>query len=100
MEVLHKNTVEPLVFNMRDRLETLTDMSTVTNLIFDVKDKEGNDEVTGGTPTTDGMNVICLIDTSGVGWTEDEYHVFIGFDDGAASPYLFAGKFRLTEHPF
>lgn len=96
MEVLMKNTIEPVVINLRDRLQGLTDMATVSNLKFDVKDKDGNLQVTDGIPTTNGMKVICLIDTTGVGWTEDEYHVFIKYTDGSSSPYLFAGKFRLT----
>lgn len=100
MEVLVKDTVEPLIVDMRDRLENTTDMSTVANLRFDVKDKDGNVALANGVPSTDGMKVICPIDTTGLGWEEDEYHVFIKFTDGSMSPVLFAGKFRLTLHPF
>lgn len=99
MEVLVKNTVEPIIVDMRDRLENIADMATVTNLRFDVKDKDGNAEITNGIPTTDGMKVICLIDTTASSWTEDEYHLYVKYTDGSATPYLFAGKFRLTNVP-
>jgi hypothetical protein len=99
MEVLVKNTVEPLIVDMRDRLESISDLATVTNLRFDVKDKDGNAQVTNGIPTPNGMKAICVIDSTGVGWTEDEYHVYIKFQDGSTTPYLFAGKFRLTNIP-
>lgn len=99
MEVLVKNTVEPLIVDLRDRLEHISDLATVTNLRFDVKDKDGNAAVSNQVPATEGMKMICTIDTTGVGWTEDEYHIYVGFQDGSTHPYLFAGKFRLTNIP-
>jgi hypothetical protein len=99
MEVLVKNTVEPLIVDMRDRLETITSMASVSNLRFDVKDKDGNTELANGIPSVSGMKVICPIDTTGAGWLEDEYHLYIKFQDGSMSPVLFAGKFRLTLIP-
>jgi hypothetical protein len=98
--VLKKGTIEPLIVDMRDRLETITDMSTVTNLRFDVTDMAGNAEVTNGIPSTDGMRVVCLIDTTGAGWvapdqTGEEYRLYIRFTDGSAAPLLLVGKFRV-----
>jgi hypothetical protein len=103
MEILKKNTVEPLVVDMRDRLTTITNMSTVTNLRFDVIGKDPVTEadvvkISNGVPTTNGMKVICVIDTStGGGWASAEYRVYIKFTDGSTSPILFAGKFRVED---
>src|SRR5688500_5257214 len=104
--VLQKNTIEPLVVYILDRLETLTDMSTVSNLRFSIKDSAGNIEVASGTPSTDGMKVICLIDTTGASWDADlvasgiqgdEYRLYITFVDGSATPLLLVGKFRVED---
>lgn len=99
---LKKGTIEPLIVDMRDRLENITNMATVTNLRFDIKDMAGNTEVSNGVPTTDGMKVICLIDTTGVGWvtsphTGEEYRLYVKFTDGSAAPLLLVGKFRVED---
>ena len=95
--VLNKGTIEPVIVNMRDRLENVLDMAAVTNLRFDVKDSAGNAEVTNGVPSTDGMKVICVIDTTGVGWTTDEYRLYLKFTDGSTTPELLVGKFRVED---
>lgn len=98
--VMQKGSVEPIVIDMRDRLENLTDMGTVSNLRFSVKDSAGAVEVAAGTPSTDAMKVICLIDTTGASWsapdqTGDEYRLYLTFQDGSATPLLLIGKFRV-----
>lgn len=104
--VLQKGTIEPLIVDMRDRLETITNMATVTNLRFSVKDRAGNIEIASGIPTTDAMKVICLIDTTGASWDQDivkagvqgdEYRLYISFTDGSAAPLILVGKFRVED---
>lgn len=95
--VLNKGTIEPVIISMRDKLETVDDMADVTNLRFDVKDSAGNAEVTNGLPTTAGMKVICVIDTTGAGWTTDEYRLYLKFTDGSTNPELLVGKFRVED---
>jgi len=101
MDILKKNTVEPFIVDLRDRLQNIVDMATVTNLRFDVKHwvaEVDTTKIANGVPSTDGMKVICPIDTStGGGWISDEYRLYIKFTDGTMSPILFAGKFRVED---
>ena len=97
-EVLKQGTIEPLIVNLRDRLGTIDDLATdVTNLRFDVIASDGTTfKVTNGVPSTVGTKAICLIDTTtGGGWPDDEYTLWIKYTDGSASPVLYAGKFRV-----
>jgi len=95
--VINKGSIEPIIVNMRDRLENILDMAAVTNLRFDIKDKADNVEVLNGIPTTAGMKVICVIDTTGVGWITDEYRLYLKFTDGSTNPELLVGKFRVED---
>jgi hypothetical protein len=95
--VLNKGTIEPVIVSMRDKLENIDDMATVTNLRFDVKDSAGVTEILNGVPSTSGMRVICVIDTTGVGWTTDEYRLYLKFTDGVTNPELLVGKFRVED---
>jgi hypothetical protein len=97
LEVLKKGTVEPLIVDLRDRLENITDMATVTNLRFDVLDPDDVVMMSNATPATDLMKVICVIDTTGVGWVNNEYRLYIKYTDGSTSPILLVGKFRVED---
>ena len=98
LEVIKQGSIEPLIVNLRDRLEGINDLGTdVTNLRFDVIAPDGTTvKISNGIPTTSGMKAICLIDTTtGGGWADGEYSLWIKYTDGSASPILFAGKFRV-----
>jgi len=101
VDILKKNTVEPVLVSLRDRLQNITDLSTVTTPRFDVRDSADVLKITNGIPTFDAdhpMTAICLIDTStGGGWASDEYRLYFKYTDGSSMPILFAGKFRVED---
>jgi hypothetical protein len=98
MEVLKKGSIEPILVSLRDALENITDLSTVTNLRFDVKDSAGNTEITNQAATYEGMTAICLIDTTAVGLTAGEpYRLYLKFTDGSQAPILGPITFRIED---
>jgi hypothetical protein len=96
MEVLKKGTVEPLLVNLRDALENITDLTTVTNLRFDVVDKDGNVDINNQACSSEGMVAICLIDTTpGAFVAGEQYNLYLKYTDGSASPILGPIRFRI-----
>lgn len=97
MEVIKKGSVEPLLVSLRDRLENILTLATVTGLVFDVKSKDEATTVQSNVATTfKDMTVICLITTTLAGYVAgSEYNLYLKFSAGSESPVLGPVKFRI-----
>lgn len=109
MEVIKKGSIEPLLVPLKDRLNNITTLTSVTNLKFDTKKKEDNSAAeTGKTIAIDTdypMWAICEIDTSGslydaandtTGET-GEYKLYIKYAIGTEAPILGPIFFRVED---
>lgn len=105
MEVLKKGTIEPLMIPLRDRLNNVTSLLTVSNLFFDTKKKADNSAVqTNALITVDSdypMIAICEIDTTLAGYdvTPDdaEFKLYIKYTTGTEAPLLGPIYFRVED---
>ena len=100
-ERLQKGTKEWLIYDITDKLGNLTDLGG-TNARFDVYDTTGTKIVSQASLSYIGMEAYALIDTTNVNFTPNAtvpYQVFLQFDTGPESPYLFGGDFFLDPSP-
>lgn len=89
MEVLKKGTNEPILVSLRDALENITSLASVSNLRFDVKDKAGALLITDQVATYEGMVAICVVNTTPAGFVAgDQYRLYLKFTDGSQSPII------------
>lgn len=100
MEVLKKGSVAPLVLPLRDRLNNVVDLATLTNLRFDTKKKsddtacETNKAV--ALDVDNPMYAICEIDTTLSAYTAgEEYKLYLKFTSGSTAPILGPEFFRV-----
>jgi hypothetical protein len=99
-ETLRKGTVEWLIYDVTDKLGNLNDLAG-TNARYDVYDPTGTKIVTQTSLSTDGMQAYALMDTTGSNFVPNSlpYRVYLQFDTGPESPYLFGGDFILIAVP-
>jgi hypothetical protein len=102
MEVLDKGTVEALIVALRDRLDNVTDLSTVSNRFFDVRRKEDDSPVqTNVAWTIDAdfpMSAICEIDTTLPAYVAgDTYKLYLKYTSGSESPVKGPLYFRVED---
>lgn len=102
MEVLKKGSVEALLVPVRDRLNNVSNLNTVSNLQFDTKKKSDNSAVqTGAATTIDSdypMTAICEIDTTLAGYVGgEEYKLYLKYTTGTESPILGPVFFRVED---
>ena len=102
MEVLEKGTIESLVVAVRDRLDSVTDLSTVNNRFFDVRKKSDDSAVQTNIPwTVDAnfpMSAICEIDTTLSGYVAgDTYKLYLKYTSGSENPVKGPLEFRVEE---
>lgn len=102
MEVLKKGTVEPILLPTRDRLNNVTDLSTVSGLSFDTKKKSDGSAVETSVPVTLDpdwpMTAICLITTTLSGYVGgEEYKLYLKYTAGSESPVLGPIFFRVED---
>ncbi len=100
-ETLQKGTKEWLIYDVADKLLTLTSLSG-TNPRFDVYDPTNVQIVTQAPLTVNGMRCFALIDTTGVNFVPNAtltYEVYLQFDTGPESPYIKGGEFILKATP-
>ena len=102
MEVLKKGTVQSLLVPLRDRLNNVNDLATITNPRFDTKKKsddsacESNKSVFLDTDYP--MTAICEIDTTLSGYTAgEEYKLYLKFTSGSENPVLGPVFFRVED---
>jgi hypothetical protein len=105
VEVLKKGTIEPLLIPLRDRLNNIVDLGTVSNLLFDTKKKTDNSAIqTSSLVVVDSdypMTAICEIDTTLAGYDvsadDNEFKLYIKYSTGTESPYLGPIYFRVED---
>jgi hypothetical protein len=100
-ETLRKGTKEWLIYDITDRLGGLSDLAG-TNPRFDVYDPTGSKIVSQTALTFNRMECYALIDTTNVNFVPNAtlpYRVYLQFDTGSESPYLFGGDFILIAVP-
>lgn len=105
MEVLKKGSIEALLIPLRDRLNNVTTLATVSNLMFDTKKKTDNSAVqSNALVTVDSdypMTAICEIDTTLAGYdvTPDdaEFKLYIKYTVGTEAPLLGPIYFRVED---
>lgn len=100
-ETLRKGTREWLIYDLTDRLNTLTSLSG-TNPRYDVYDTTGVKIVSQSALTVNGMEAYALMDTTNVNFSPNAtltYKVYLQFDTGPESPYLFGGEFLVVATP-
>lgn len=100
-ETLRKGTKEWLIYDVTDRLGTLSNL-VGTAARYDVYDTSGSRIITQSSLTINVMEVYALIDTTGVNFVPNAtltYKVYLQFDTGPESPYLFGGEFLVAAVP-
>lgn len=91
MEVIKKGSIEPLMVALRDRLENITDLGSVTDTKFDVRRKRDNAVCQSDSLWTFDvdfpMTAVCLIDTTQPNYTPgDEFKLYLKYTSGSESP--------------
>lgn len=100
-ETLRKGTKEWLIYDVTDKLASLGSLAG-TNPRFDVYNSVGTLIVTQSALTFLNMEAYALIDTTNVNFVAsltDAYHVYLEFDTGPETPYLFGGDFLVAPVP-
>jgi hypothetical protein len=102
MEVLKKGSVESLIVPLRDRLNNVSNLSTVTNLLFDTKKKSDDTACeTGQLVVLDADNpmwAICEIDTTLPAYVAaEEYKLYVKYTVGSEAPILGPLFFRVED---
>jgi hypothetical protein len=85
---LVKGTIEHIQVDVRDRLNSLTDLAG-TNSTYDVRKETDGSAVAGmtGLPcVVVGMSAFCLIDTTSM--NKDRYELLVRFNAAPEIPYL------------
>ncbi len=102
MEVLKKGTIESLVVPLRDRLENILTLASVTTLQFDTKKKSDNSAIQSNVACVlDAdfpMSAICSINTTLAGYVSgEEYKLYLKYTAGSESPVLGPIFFRVED---
>lgn len=100
-ETLRKGTKEWLIYDLTDRLGNLTSL-VGANPRYDVYDTGGTRIVTQTALSVNVMEAYALMDTTGVNFVPNAtltYKVYLQFDTGPESPYLFGGEFLVLAVP-
>lgn len=101
VEILEKGTKEWLEYDITDKLGTLASL-VGTNPRYDVYNPQGALIVTQSALTVNVMKAFALIDTTNVNFVANIsalYVVYLQFDTGPESPYLFGGEFIVRPVP-
>lgn len=100
-ETLRKGTKEWLIYDLTDRLKTLTSL-VGTNARYDVYDTAGAKIVSQAALSINVMECYALLDTTSINFVPNAtltYHVYLQFDTGPESPYLYGGDFFVLAVP-
>lgn len=109
MEVITKGSVEALIIPLRDRLNNVSNLNVVTNLVFDTRKKSDDSACeTGKIVVLDSDNpmwAICEIDTTVAAYDPadettgetGEYKLYVKYDAGTESPILGPIYFRVED---
>jgi hypothetical protein len=105
MEVIKKGSVESLLVAMGDRLNNITTLSAVTNLLFDTKKKSDGTAVETNRPVVLDvdypMTAICEINSTLAGYdvTPDdaEFKLYVKYTAGTEAPILGPLYFRVED---
>lgn len=95
---LLKGTIEYLVVVIADRLNNVTDLDNInaTYTVFGNGDDEEEPVIDGEEAETDGMSIICLIDTTNL--DEGNYRMVIDLDGPSPqTPRLGPFKFDVED---
>jgi hypothetical protein len=90
MEVIKKGSIEPLMVALRDRLENISNLGSVTDPKFDVRRKRDNavcqSDVVWTYDPDFPMTAVCLIDTTQANYTAgDEFKLYLKYVAGSES---------------
>lgn len=102
MEVLKKGTVESLLVALRDRLNNISTLASVTDLKFDTRKKSDNSAIqTNVAVLLDSdwpMTAICQINTALTGYVGgDEYKLYLKWVAGSEAPIVGPLFFRVED---
>lgn len=102
MEVFKKGTIEPLLVALRDRLENVSDLSTVGGKFFYVNKKSDDSAVLPDTAYSSDpefpMQAICMIDTTDADFVGGEtYKLYLKYINGSEQPILGPIYFRVED---
>ena len=102
MEVFKKGTVEPLLVPLRDRLNNILDLATVSNLMYDTKKKSDNSacqsDALVALDSDYPMTAICEINTTLAAYASgEEYKLYLKFTSGSEAPILGPIFFRVED---
>lgn len=91
---LTKGTIEYIVVNVKDRLSHLITLDG-SDPTFDVKKRGAEDlEVENEDAINEGMNVLCLVDTTDL--DVDIYELFVSFENFPEQPKLGPFAFEVS----
>jgi hypothetical protein len=101
MDTIVKGSVESLLVALRDRLNNLTDASTLSSPLFYVHDEETDAAVQPDTPWTVDpdfpMTAICEVDTTLVAYVKGKtYNLYLKYTTGSEHPVLGPEPFRVV----
>ena len=97
MDRIVSGTVEYLLIPVVDRLEAVTDLSTLSPF-FDVLDKDDAVMINNLAADNDGMTAKCLIDTTNpTDWVSGIYSLYLRFSASPEAPLLGPFPFKVEE---
>lgn len=102
MEVIKKGSIESLLLPLRDRLSNISNLNTVTSLVFDTKKKsDGSAVETAKAVWIDAdfpMTAVCEINGTLSGYVGgEEYKLYLKYTAGTESPILGPIFFRVED---
>lgn len=94
---LPKGTIEHLIVQVKDRLNNVNDLSTLTPR-YDIR-RQGDPTLlfTALPATAIGMALYCLVDTTADAYTNGTYELFAYFDNLPEIPRLGPFEFDINE---
>jgi hypothetical protein len=102
MEVLKKGSVESLLVPLRDRLNNVSNLATVSNLLFSTNKKSDDSACETDVPVVVDvdypMTAICEIDTTVAAYDPgEEYKLYVKYTVGSEAPILGPLYFRVED---
>ncbi|SRR6266576_1063114 len=94
---LPKGTIEHLIVQVKDRLNNVSNLETLTPR-YDIRREGGTEYLfTALSATVIGMTLYCLVDTTPDGYTNGTYELFVYFDNLPEIPRLGPFEFDVNE---
>lgn len=91
--VITKGSIESIIVRVRDQVHEVDALPGTTR--FDILDADEAPVLVDQVPTLDGLEAICVIDSTNVLLPEGDYDLYLHFPVGVETPRLGPHKFSI-----